>query len=318
MKKLLALLLLVPILAFAWEPIKPITVISPVAPGAGNEMSFRAVSSIIERAGKASFIVESKPGADNVIGINHLAEQPANGYHAAAASCQSTFVASDVHYNDIIKFKPMELTLITNIGKSPLAFVANVKSPINTVPDLIKAVKTRQVNFGTGGAGHQLALEYLIDKTGADRNFAQNIPYKGPLPAVTDAAAGVVEMAIVPTAVANTLLPTGKIKIIGIAGEQKLAAFPDTPLMKDYIPGLNVSACWNIVLPKGAPPDVVKWYVDNFVPALRTPEYKKWADENMIFIDPNAIGPEKVRKDMEQLRAQWQPYVAKMPGPRTK
>ena len=38
----------------------------------------------------------------------------------------------------------------------------------------------------------------------------------------------------------------------------------------------------------------------------------------MIFIDPNAIGPEKVRKDMEQLRAQWQPYVAKMPGPRTK
>ena len=107
MKKLLAVLLLVPVLAFAWEPTKPITVISPVAPGAGNEMSFRAVSSIIERAGKATFIVESKPGADNVIGINHLAEQPANGYHAAAAACQSTFVASDVHSNDIIKFTPI-------------------------------------------------------------------------------------------------------------------------------------------------------------------------------------------------------------------
>ena len=53
MKKLLLTILMVPVMAFAWEPIKPITVISPVAPGAGNEMSFRAVSSIIERAGKA-------------------------------------------------------------------------------------------------------------------------------------------------------------------------------------------------------------------------------------------------------------------------
>lgn len=319
-RKLLALALLIPTLAFAWEPTRPITVVTPVAPGSGNEMSFRAVASQLEKAGKARFIFEHKPGGDGNIGMNHFAEQPADGYTIAIPACQSTFVASDVHYKDMIKYHPMELSLITNIAKSPLAFVANTNSQVNSVQELIADVKRgqRQLNFATGGAGHQLALEYFIDQTRADRSMVVNVPYKGPLPAVTDAAAGVTEFAIVPIAVANTLLPTGKIKILGIAGEQKLAAFPNTPLMKDHVPGLNVYACWNIVLPKGAPKEVVQWYVDHFVPAIRSAESRRFFDDNMMFITRDSHSPEGLRRDMLALRAQWQPYVAKMPSPQAK
>ena len=113
-------------------------------------------------------------------------------------------------------------------------------------------------------------------------------------------------------------MPTGQIKILGIAGEQKLSAFPNTPLIKDYVPGLNVYACWNIVLPKGAPQEVVQWYLDNFIPAIRSAESKKFFDENMMFITRESHSPEGLRRDMTALRAQWQPYVAKMPGPQTK
>lgn len=320
MKKILAILLIVssPICR-AWQPIKPIEVISPVAVGAGNEMAFRAVSLILEKQGKATFVIESRAGADGNIGMNHFAiERPADGYHAAIPSCQSTFVSSEIHYQDMIKFKPMEFNLITNLGKAPLVFVANAKSPIKTVPELITAVKTgqRSLNFATGGAAHQLAFEYFMDKVGGNRSIAQNVPYKGPLPAVQDAAAGATEFAIVPATVANTLLPTGKIRIIGIAGEYPLKGLPGVPLMKDYVPGLNVYACWNLVLPKGTNPEIVKWYVDTFVTALRSPEYRRWADENMVSIDTKAHGPEGLKRDMEELRAQWQTYVRKMPSPR--
>jgi tripartite-type tricarboxylate transporter receptor subunit TctC len=249
--------------------------------------------------------------------MNHFARQPADGYTIAVPACQSTFVAADIHYQHMITYVPMELSLITNIGKSPLAFVASSTSSVNSVDQLIREVQSgqRDINFAIGSAAHQLAFEYFVAQTGASKDRVQSIPHNGPMPAVTAAAGGHAEFAIVPTAVANTLLPSGKIKILGIAGEQPLSAFANTPLMKDSVPGLNVYACWNIVLPKGAAPEIVKWYTDTFVAALNSKEYSTWADRNMVSIDRNAQGPENLRRDMTALRAQWQPYTAKMPGP---
>jgi tripartite-type tricarboxylate transporter receptor subunit TctC len=85
--------------------------------------------------------------------------------------------------------------------------------------------------------------------------------------------------------------------------------------MKDHVPNLNVYACWNIVLTKGAAPDIVKWYAQEFNSALNSEQYRAWADRNMISIDRSAQGPDNLRRDMTALRAQWQSYTAKMPGP---
>ena len=320
MKKFLAaaMLALTATASWAWQPTRPITVLTPVAPGSGNEMSFRAVASLLEKEGKAKFVFDYKAGADGNIGMNHFVKQPADGYTIAIPACQSTFVASDIHYKNMIQYHPMrDLTLVTNIAKSPLAFVANVNSRVNTVPELVAAVTRpdRDITFAVGGASHALAFEFFMDAVKGDEKRVKHAFYKGPMPALMDAAGGVTEFAIVPIAVANQLIPSGKVKIIGIAGEQKLAAFPNAALMKDHVPGLNVYACWNIVLPPNAPQEVVKWYLDNFVPAIRSAEAKKYFDANMMFITPASHSPEGLRRDMEQLRRQWQPYVSKMPAP---
>lgn len=306
----------IPAMSFAWQPTKPITVIVPVAPGSGQEMAFRAVTAQMEKSGLAKFVYDYRAGGDGNPAMNHFASQPADGYTIAIPACQSTFVASDVLYKDIIKFDPMEFSLITNIGKSPLAFVANITSPINTVPELIEAVRSgkRNIDFSTGGAAHQLAFEYFMDQIGGNRETSKNVPHKGPVPALTSALQGSTEFAIVPTAVANTLIDSGKIKIIGIAGEKPLKAFAKVPLMQDFVKGLNVYACWNVILPKGAPAEVVKWYTDTFIKSLNTKEFETWADANMVIIDEKSQGPAGLRRDMLALRKQWQPYVAKTAG----
>ena len=52
MKKLLITLLLIPILSFAWEPTKPITVLIGNQPGSGNELGFRAISAVVNKKRK--------------------------------------------------------------------------------------------------------------------------------------------------------------------------------------------------------------------------------------------------------------------------
>ena len=71
MKKLL-LALLLPLLAFAWEPKRSVTVVFPNGPGAGNEISFRFVANIVEKKTGATFVSEHRPGADGNIAMNHL------------------------------------------------------------------------------------------------------------------------------------------------------------------------------------------------------------------------------------------------------
>ena len=80
MKKLLAILALIPALAFAWQPTKPVTVIFPNGPGAGNEISFRIVAEIVEKQTGAKFVPEYRPGADGNIAINHFVTVPRDGH----------------------------------------------------------------------------------------------------------------------------------------------------------------------------------------------------------------------------------------------
>lgn len=199
-----------------------------------------------------------------------------------------------------------------------MAFIANAKSPVNSVPELIAAVKSgRNINFAVGGTAHQLAWEYFMDKVGGDTDHVITVMYKGPNPAMLATASGDTEFGIMPITVANTLIPSGKIKLLGIAGETRPHGVPqNTPLMSSFVPGLNVYGCWNIALPPNTPLEIADWYVKNLVPVLKSDAYKRFMEENMISLDKRAVGPTGVRKDMLDLRSQWQPYVRKLPAPK--
>ena len=105
MKRLITLLLLLPALAFAWEPTKPITVLIGNQPGSGNEVGFRAISAIVMRDNpKANFVIELKPGADSTIAMNMLYDARPDGYTIAIPSYMSTFVTNDIWQKNQKKF----------------------------------------------------------------------------------------------------------------------------------------------------------------------------------------------------------------------
>jgi tripartite-type tricarboxylate transporter receptor subunit TctC len=136
--------------------------------------------------------------------------------------------------------------------------------------------------------------------------------YKGPAQAMTDVLAGHMEFGVFPIAVGAPMVQAGKLKLIGLASEVPIAGFEKTPLMKDYVPGLNVYACWNLMLPKGTPQEIQDWYRNNFVPAIRSKEVKEQFDKNFIFISPDEHSPEGIRAGMTRLRQQWQPFARKI------
>jgi tripartite-type tricarboxylate transporter receptor subunit TctC len=117
---------------------------------------------------------------------------------------------------------------------------------------------------------------------------------------------------VFPIAVGAPMVQQGKLKVIGIAGESVLPGLENYKLMKDYIPGLNVYACWNLILPKGTSIDIQDWYKKNFVPAVNAKETQAFYAKQFIFVTPNEQSPEGVLASMHRLRQQWQPFVRKI------
>jgi tripartite-type tricarboxylate transporter receptor subunit TctC len=317
MKHIIAALLLVPVLAWAWQPPagKPVTATVGFAPGSGNEVSFRIVAAQVERTNpKLSFVVQNKPGAGEIPGVNWFAQQPVNGTNLYIASQQGLFTATELWYPGQLRINPMDMEFVTTIAKSPLAVVANINSRINTPEQFIQLLKNppAPVNVAIGATAHRIVLEYLMDSVKGDRKQVQAVLYKGPAQAVQDVAGNQAEFGIMPIAIARPLIDAGRVKAIAITSEQRLAQIPRVPLWKDHVPGLNVYAAWMIMLPPGTPAEQVHYYNKLFVPAINSPEAKKMFDDNLMFTVRSEQTPEGVRAYISRLQAQWMPYTRKI------
>jgi len=309
-KKLLLLLTIFCTQAYAWEPTKSINVMIGFAPGSGNEISFRGVSSILEKNNpKVKFIIENKPGADGLIAINDFMKKPADGYHVYIPSHQGIWLTGEFFYKNLVNFTVNDFEYVVTIAKSPLAVIAYGESSVNTVPDLLQRIKTtnKPITFAAGSGSHRLAFEYMKSKVEMS-DLVKTVGYKGPAQAAQDVAGGHVEFGIIPIAVAAPLLSSGKIKILGLCSEKTLSNI-DAPLMNKWIPGMNVYAAWGIVLPKDTPSEIVNWYVDNFANVIRSSESKKFFDQNYMFTDERELAPIGFKNNIVKLREQWIPIL---------
>jgi tripartite-type tricarboxylate transporter receptor subunit TctC len=317
MKRILALLLVVPALAWAWQPPtgKPVTATVGFAPGSGNEVSFRIAEAQVKKTHpELTFVVQNKPGAGEIVGVNWFAQQAPNGTNLYIASQQGLFTATELWYPGQLKINPMDMEFVTTIAKSPLAVVANVNSRVNTPEQFIELLKNpqRPVNVAIGATAHRIVLEYLIDAVKGDRKQIQAALYKGPAQAVQDVAGNQTEFGIMPIAIAKPLIDAGKVKPIAITSEQRLTQIPKVPLWKDYVPGLNVYAAWMIMLPPGTPREQIDYYNRLFVPAINSAEAKKLFDENLMFAVKSEQTPEGARAYISRLQTQWMPYTRKI------
>ena len=318
MKKFLAILALIPALAFAWEPTKPVQVYIGNTPGAGNEMAFRKLAQIVQKENpKFVFVVQNIPGADSVIANNKFLEAANDGHTINLPSHMSSYVTNDIWEKNIKKYNYDSFVDVLTMGKSPLVLVASPKSGINTPQEFVKYIQSgRTINIAVGGGAHRTAFEYLMARGNGNKDSVKPVRFNGPQPAVQSVASfdgkTGTEFGIMPIAVAKALVDAGKVKPIGFTGTRKMAQFPEVPLLNSVASGINVYAAWSIQLPPGTDKEIVTWYQQQFSRAVRSAEYKEYMDANVIFYAEDELTPSGLKKHMDELRAAFIPVLSKI------
>lgn len=309
MKKFIVALLLLPTLAFAWEPTKPIISYIGYGPGSGNEISFRGVIAEIEKTNpKVNFVIQNMPGADGIASVNHSIKLPPDGHSLNVTGNLSTYVTNEAFDAHAIRYKPEELYPILSIATSPQVIVAHPSSKIKTAKEFVKYIQhpDKNVNIAIGSNVQYLIYGLVMSKAGGDTKRVQQIMYKGPMQALLDTVGGQTEFGMMPLAVAAQQIKAGKVRLLALTGDKRSPAFPDTPIISEYLPGVVVMAMWNITLPAGTPKEIVDWYVETFSKAIKSENVKKYFDDNYMTAAPD-LNPKDAHKVIEDLRTRYLP-----------
>jgi len=311
---LLALSLAFSTTVSAWQPAKPVTAIIGFGPGSGNEQAFRIVSAQIERTNPGiSFVVQNMPGAGGVTSVNHSYVLPPNGLSLNVTSTVGVYANNEVFTPDVAKYNIDDLYPIMNLASSPMAVVASNASSVKNVTELVAYLKNpkQNVSIGLGSTVPLVLYGMIMDFGQGNTKMVNGVMYKGPNQAITDVAGGHIEFAILPVSVAVPLVEANKVKLVGLAGKQRLKKFPNTQTVNEVLPGAVMNAEWGLTLPKGTSQEIVEWYVKTFTTAIKSPEVQKQFDDNYM-VASTELAPAQVQKHIGKLREELLPISRKI------
>jgi len=254
-------------------PNRPVRIIVPQAAGGGVDVVARAIAQKLAESWGQQVIVDNRPGANGIIGIEAVAKSKPDGYTIAAPFTSvltiNPFVYKSLPYDAFRDFAPI-MQSVNNI----IVLVVNPYLPVRSVKELVALGKSRPGDliygsFGVGNLTH-LAAELLRLETGLKM---VHVPYKGETPAVSDLIAGQYVLLFATSAGVNAHIKAGRLRLLATGGERRAAAYPDTPTMGEAgYPNASVTGWSGLVAPAGTPPEIVRKFQRDAARHVRSPE----------------------------------------------
>jgi len=259
--------------ASADYPNRPVRIIVPQAAGGGVDIVARIIAQKLTESWGQQVIVDNRPGANGIIGIEAVAKSKPDGYTLAAPFTSvltiNPFVYRSLPYDPFRDFAPV-MQSVTNV----IVLVVHPSLPVRTVKELVALGKSRPGDFvyGSFGVGNltHLAAELLRMETGLKMT---HVPYKGETPAVTDLIGGQYVLLFATSAGVNAHIKAGRLRLLATGGTLRAAAYPDTPTMGEAgYPNAGVTGWSGLVAPAGTPPEIVQKIQREAARYVRSPE----------------------------------------------
>ena len=267
-------------------PSKPVRIIAPFPPGNTTDIMSRLIApKMSERLGQ-QVIVENRPGASGMLGLDYVAKSPPDGYTIACVQGGNMVVlphtSKSIPYDPLKDFLPIAVST-TNY----LAVVANPNTPFRTIGEMVAYAKANPGKLtvatnGEGGFPH-LAFEHL--RTTAGFSYT-HVPYKGSAAIATDIIGGQVQVGIDGITGMTPHIKSGRLRILATTNKTRPALWPDTPVAAEDVPGYESGGWFGYAAPAGTPREIVVKLNDEINRAMRSPDVSdKLVNAGLIIVN---------------------------------
>jgi tripartite-type tricarboxylate transporter receptor subunit TctC len=234
--------------------------IVPFPPGGVTDLVARELAKRLSDGLGQPVVVDNRAGAGGNIGTAVLAKAQPDGYTLGVMTVSAMSIGPHIHKS--LSFVPnKDFTPITNIVNTPGAVLAGIKTPYNSLQDLVKAAKAQpgKVTYASVGLG---SLPHLIaEKLSFDAGIVMvHIPYKGAAPAMQDLLSGVVDLSF-ESSLTNTVANynSGRLKVLATTGSKRVPILNNIPTVAEPgYPGFVAQGWFGFFGPAGLPPAITK------------------------------------------------------------
>jgi tripartite-type tricarboxylate transporter receptor subunit TctC len=314
MKKLLCIALLAPVLALAQDyPRKPIQVVVPFGPGGVADITVRLVAPKMSEDLGQQLVIENKPSAGGVVAGQEVARARPDGYTLLLVS--NGTAVSRALFKSLPYDPERDFAMISTIGYFPLVILADPKSPLKNVQDLVAEAKAKpgKLNVGTIGIGSTQNLAAELFKSTAGVDF-QIVPYKATGEVVTAAKNGDATVVFEILAPATSHIKSGNLRALAVTSGKRFATLPDVPTVGESgVKGYDV-ASWNgLAAPAKTPREIVARLQKAVAKAVADADVQKRFAE--LGVEGRSSTPEELRAFYDSEAKRWTRVVetAKIP-----
>lgn len=288
--------------AQAW-PSKPITLITAGAPGDGLDVIVRAIGQGISKTVGQPVIVDNRPGAGGRIAMLALKNAPSDGYTIGAISLNNIPLAA---VNPECPYDPIaDYTHISLVADAIPMLVVNPSLPFKNVADLVAYAKANpaKLNYGSSGVGSIFHFygEWFKQLTGTN---LVHVAYKGEALALNDIMTDRIQL-MFGSGVSKPYIVSGKLRLIGTAGPERMREFPDVPTLREQgLTDFVITGWIGVSGPARMPRDVVDAANAALRKAVRIEDTKKLLN-NFTFTERGGSPQEfndKIKVDLAHLR----------------
>ena len=288
---------------------KPIRLILPQPAGGAVDLIARSLGDRLSESLRQPVIVENQPGANGALAAGAVARAMPDGYTLFMAVDTNLVVNPSLYPN--LAYDPFrDFIPISIIAKVYLVLVASLKVEANSVRELIALAKGTpgRLNYASIGLGTQAHLGMELFKLLTKTDITQ-VSYRGTAPAMTDIAAGVVDVMFTGPPSAMSLAAGGRVKMLAVASPRRSGLIPQVPTLDEAgVPGYELSGWFGLLAPAKTPQGIIERLSSEVHKAVADPKLKARLAEQGL--DVLGSSPQEMLAVMTNDTRKWSEVIA--------
>lgn len=252
-------------------PARPVRVIVPFAAGSTTDQVARFIGQHFAEQTKQPVVVENKPGANGIIGIQYALSQPADGYtfiittSTTHASNPSLF--KNLPYDPVADFVP-----IGGISVGGMVLAVSPELQARNINELVDLARSRpgKLTFGSSSSWTRAGGELFKERAKVDM---LHVPYKSMSAVVTDIIGGRVDMAFGDSLSIMPHVRNGKLRALGVSTRERMPGLENVPTIAEQgVPGYELTGWVAAFAPKGIPDEAARKLSETITSIVKAPD----------------------------------------------
>lgn len=261
--------------AFAAFPEREPRLLVGFSAGGAVDLVARLLAERLRQPLGRTVIVENRPGASGLLAAEAVVRGPHDGHALYVAAMSALAVVPQLPGARIAFDLAKELEPVALVAGVVNALVASPQAPFRDVAGLIAAAKARPgaITYASTGSGtsQHLAGELFSRLAGVEMT---HVPYRGGSNALIDLTAGRVDITFGNLPELVGAIRDGGVRLLGFEGEAASPLFPDAPLVRDTLPGFEVTNWIGLVAPAGIPAEAAAAWTAAVAAAQADPGFR--------------------------------------------